>query len=160
MSLAEIHWAADGADRSALALRHDWSDLQGLEQLWPQLEHRHGNDPALEAPHLRPPVTLRFRQLRQGIETAASGFASLGVASGDVVVGQIGSPRRLDFTVIGDKVNLASRMEGLTRTLEVPVLFDQGTADLVGDQLAIEAKGSPPVKGMGPTPVFTVPPQD
>ena len=85
MSLAEIHWAADGADRSALALRHDWSDLQGLEQLWPQLEHRHGNDPALEAPHLRPPVTLSFRQLRQGIETAASGFASLGVASGDVV---------------------------------------------------------------------------
>jgi long-chain acyl-CoA synthetase len=85
MSLAEIHWAADGADRSALALRHDWSDLQGLEQLWPQLEHRHGNDPALEAPHLRPPVTLSFRQLRQGIETAASGFASLGVTSGDVV---------------------------------------------------------------------------
>jgi len=85
MSLAEIHWAADGADRSALALRHDWSDLQGLEQLWPQLEARHGNDPALEAPHLNPPVTLSFRQLRQGIETAASGFASLGVGSGDVV---------------------------------------------------------------------------
>jgi len=82
---AEIHWAADGADRSALALRHDWSDLQGLEQLWPQLEARHGNDPALEAPHLHPSVTLSFRQLRQGIETAASGFASLGVASGDVV---------------------------------------------------------------------------
>ena len=85
MSLAEIHWAADGADRSALALRHNWSDLQGLEQLWPQLEHRHGNDPALEAPHLVPPVTLSFRQLRQGIETAASGFAGLGVSSGDVV---------------------------------------------------------------------------
>ena len=82
---AEIYWAADGADRSALALRHDWSDLQGLEQLWPQLEARHGNDPALEAPHLHPPVTLSFRQLRQGIETAASGFSSLGVAGGDVV---------------------------------------------------------------------------
>jgi len=82
---AEIHWAADGADRSALALRHDWSDLQGLEQLWPQLEARHGNDLAVEAPHLHPPVTLSYRQLRQGIETAASGFASLGVAGGDVV---------------------------------------------------------------------------
>jgi len=82
---AEIHWVADGADRSALALRHDWSALEGLEQLWPQLEARHGNDPALEAPHQRPPVTLSFRQLREGIETAASGFASLGVVSGDVV---------------------------------------------------------------------------
>jgi long-chain acyl-CoA synthetase len=82
---AEIHWAADRADRSALALRHDWSDLQGLEQLWPQLEARHGNDLAVEAPHLHPPVTLSYRQLRQGIEIAASGFASLGVAGGDVV---------------------------------------------------------------------------
>jgi long-chain acyl-CoA synthetase len=82
---AEIHWAADGADRTALALRHDWSDLQGLEQLWPQLEARHGNDLAVEAPHLHPPVTLSYRQLRQGIEIAASGFASLGVAGGDVV---------------------------------------------------------------------------
>jgi len=100
---------------------------------------------------------LNQRWAERGIEPLDNG---VGLASGDVVVGQIGSPRRLDFTVIGDKVNLASRMEGLTRTLEVPVLFDQGTADLVGDQLAIEAKGSPPVKGMGPTPVFTVPPQD
>ena len=82
---AEIHWSADGADRSALALRHDWSDLQGLEQLWPQLEARHGNDLALEAPHLHPPVTLSYRQLRQDIEIAASGFSSLGVAGGDVV---------------------------------------------------------------------------
>ena len=82
---AEIHWAPDGADRTALALRHDWSDLQGLEQLWPQLEARHGNDLAVEAPHLHPPVTLSYRQLRQGIEIAASGFASLGVAGGDVV---------------------------------------------------------------------------
>lgn len=81
---AEIHWVADGADRSALALRHDWSALEGLEQLWPQLEARHGNDPALEAP-TSAPVTLSFRQLREGIETAASGFAALGVASGDVV---------------------------------------------------------------------------
>ena len=83
--VAEIHWSADRDDRRALALRNDWSSLEGLEELWPQLEARHGNAPAIEAPHLHPPVTLSYRQLRQGIETAASGFASLGVADGDVV---------------------------------------------------------------------------
>lgn len=106
------------------------------------------------------------RAMREALERLNGGWAQrgiaplangVGLASGDVVVGQIGSPRRLDFTVIGDTVNLASRLEGLTRTLEVPVLFDQVTADLVREELAPESKGSPPVKGMGPTPVFTLP---
>jgi len=85
MPLAERHWVADAADRRALALRHDWSGLEGLERLWPELAAQHGEAPALEAPHQRPPVALSFRQLNEAIAAAARSFTALGVAAGDVV---------------------------------------------------------------------------
>ncbi|MEB3362228.1 MAG: AMP-binding protein [Synechococcaceae cyanobacterium] len=83
--LAEIHWGPDRADRDALALRHDWSALQGLEELWPELERLHGDAIALEAPHARPPETLSFAELRRRIDQAAAGFAALGLRAGEVV---------------------------------------------------------------------------
>ena len=82
---AEIHWSGSHRDHQALAERHDWSQLAGLEQLWPELERLHGDAIAVEAPHARPPESLSYRQLRQGIEQAAAAFAALGVAAGDVV---------------------------------------------------------------------------
>jgi long-chain acyl-CoA synthetase len=82
---AEIHWQASDRDRRALARRSDWSDLSGIEQLWGRLEQLYGDAVALEAPHVHPPETLTFRQLRGGIEAAAAGFAALGVRAGDVV---------------------------------------------------------------------------
>ncbi|MEI8250206.1 MAG: AMP-binding protein [Synechococcus sp. ELA057] len=78
-------WSAGSADRKALQHGPDWSQLQGLEQLWPQLARLHGETVALEAPHTTPPLTLSYRQLHQGIEQAAAGFASLGVTPGSVV---------------------------------------------------------------------------
>jgi long-chain acyl-CoA synthetase len=83
--LAEIHWSADAQDRKALAQRHDWSALHGLEQLWPELERLHGDAIALEAPHARPPETLSFAELRRRIDQAAAGFAALGLRPGEVV---------------------------------------------------------------------------
>jgi long-chain acyl-CoA synthetase len=84
-SPAEIPWSATAADRQALAQRSDWNGLSGLEQLWEPLARLYGDSPALDAPHARPAVRLSFRQLHQGIETAAAGFAALGVRPGEVV---------------------------------------------------------------------------
>jgi long-chain acyl-CoA synthetase len=76
---AEILWSADGPDRVALARRHDWSALSGLERLWPELAARHGEAVALEAPHARHPESLSYSELQQRIEAAAAAFATLGV---------------------------------------------------------------------------------
>ncbi len=85
MALATIHWTPDGRDRRALAQRHDWSALTGLEQVWPELARLHGDAIALEAPHAAEPETLTYRQLHQGIEQVAAGFGALGVRPGEVV---------------------------------------------------------------------------
>lgn len=91
----------------------------------------------------------------RGIETLDSG---IGLASGEVLVGQIGSPRRMEFTVIGDTVNLAARLESLTRRLERAVLLDRGTADLVAGGLEPPpvSLGLQEIKGMEPMEVLTV----
>ncbi len=95
------------------------------------------------------------RQWRQeGITCLDNG---VGLASGEVMVGQIGSPRRMEFTVIGDTVNLAARLEALTRRLDAAVVFDRRTAELLaGDEgLAVETLGEQEVKGLGGVAVFS-----
>ena len=83
--LSDLLWRGDRRDQQALALRHDWSALSSLEQLWPELARRHGDRLAVEAPHATPPERYSYRELARAIEQVAAGFASLGLAAGEVV---------------------------------------------------------------------------
>jgi len=70
-----------------------------------------------------------------------------GVHVGDVMYGNIGSRTRLDFTVIGPAVNMASRLETLTKQLGKPVLLSRAFADFVKDDFDLERVGEHPVRG-------------
>ena len=80
----------------------------------------------------------------------------IGVNQGEVIVGNIGSQERMDPTVIGDSVNLASRLEGLTRIYGVDILVGPSAAELVRDEVHLRSVARVQVKGkLKPTDVFT-----
>ncbi|MEO5722243.1 MAG: adenylate/guanylate cyclase domain-containing protein [Chthoniobacterales bacterium] len=71
----------------------------------------------------------------------------VGLNSGDVLAGNIGSGERADLTVIGDAVNLASRLEALTRTYGVDLLVGEATAELIRDEFHLRSVARVQVKG-------------
>lgn len=71
----------------------------------------------------------------------------IGVHVGDVMYGNIGSRTRLDFTVIGPAVNMASRLENLTKQLGRTVLLSRAFADFIESDFDLERVGEYPVRG-------------
>jgi class 3 adenylate cyclase/HAMP domain-containing protein len=80
----------------------------------------------------------------------------VGINYGIVTVGNIGCDKKMNYTVIGDSVNLASRLEGLTKKYQEPVLFSEGVYTKIAHELPCRVLDRVAVKGKTQgVPIFT-----
>jgi class 3 adenylate cyclase/CHASE2 domain-containing sensor protein len=71
----------------------------------------------------------------------------IGINTGEMIAGHMGSPRLVDYTVLGDSVNTASRLEGLNKQYGTEIIISGTTYELVKDIIDAEFLGTPSIKG-------------
>jgi adenylate cyclase len=107
---------------------------------------------ALHCQEVLAEVNAGFRQ--EGLPDIA---IRIGIHTGDAIVGNLGSDRLFDYTVVGDTVNLASRLESANKQFHTPILASGDTLAATGDAFLRRDLGEIAVKGKGqPVAIFTI----
>jgi adenylate cyclase len=104
-------------------------------------------------------IAMQRRMLTLNEELKTAGLPQLGMGiginTGMVTVGYIGSEQRTDYTVIGDAVNLAARLEGESNAWQI--LISAGTLAAIGEIFRVQPVGELPIKGKSiPVQVYEV----
>jgi adenylate cyclase len=94
-------------------------------------------------------ILVRISRLNQALQ--AQGLApievGIGIHCGPVLAGYVGSRKRREFTVMGDVVNTAFGLEGLTKVLGLPVVCSESVARAVGFSAGLQDMGEQAIKG-------------
>ena len=91
--------------------------------------------------------SLRDFNARQRARGGVEVDIGIGIGHGESISGNIGSEQRMEYTVIGDTVNLASRLEGLTKNYRFKILINDRIYELVKDEFPCVLLGEARVKG-------------
>lgn len=115
-------------------------------------QERHAVLAAIEMQAALVELNERWRLNRQ-VQLATG----VGINTGVAIVGNIGSSQRMEYTAIGDTVNLASRLEALTKTVGAPILISETTRAALGDSIRLRAVGATDIRGVAmPVNVYAV----
>ena len=108
-----------------------------------------GKNHALLAARASLEMTRRLEELNREWQSVGRQPISIGIGlnTGDVIFGNVGSGKKIEFTVIGDAVNLASRLEGLNKQFGTSIIISESTRSRLGDAAVVRALGGVQVKG-------------